>query len=290
MNKIKFRLGLIGYPISHSFSPMLQKAFLKACDLDGEYRLIPVKEDAELASICNQVREGLIHGLNVTIPHKINIIRSVDGLSTTAREIGAVNTLYLTDGYLVGHNTDAEGFLQDLAHAFGEDIINSRGNGLILGAGGASRAVAHALLQSGWKVTIAARNISQAIQIRNDFLNNQFDLSVIELSKRQLAQQNPDLIINATPVGTKPSQSDSPWPLDLLFPLNSRVYDLVYNPAQTTFLKKAKSEEKETRNGTGMLVYQAAAAFEYWTGCKVPKKSLAQALDQVLVNLERNEK
>jgi len=170
MNKIKFRLGLIGYPISHSFSPMLQKAFLKACNLDGEYRLIAVKEDAELASICNQVREGLIHGLNVTIPHKINIIRNVDDLSTTAREIGAVNTLYLKDGYLVGHNTDAEGFLRDLAHAFGEDIHNSRGKAMILGAGGASRAVAHALLQSGWKVTMAVSNQQRLCNLRPNLL------------------------------------------------------------------------------------------------------------------------
>lgn len=290
MSKAKYNLGLIGYPLSHSLSPTLHKACFDSCQLEGQYHLYPIKGEAALESICTQMREGLIHGLNVTIPHKINIIRYLDEITTSANMIGAANTLYMKDDHLMGHNTDFEGFYQDLISGFGYEFVSGGGNGLILGAGGAARAVAYVLLESGWNLTIAARRFTQAKQIRKDFSNKQYKINIIEFSRDELLKQSSDLIVNTTPVGMHPEVDYSPWPLGLKFPSGTKVYDLIYNPTETKFLRKAKFEGIDTRNGVGMLIKQAAYAFHIWTGHLAPQKAMTKALYQALLDSERNYK
>ncbi len=152
------QLGLIGYPLGHSLSPKIHGAALKACGLNGNYSLFPIAPDDKqgLKDLLGRIRSGEITGLNVTIPHKQNVIEFMDELTPTAQAIGAVNTIYMRENKLIGENTDALGFLTDLSRVWTSSIIEHH-SALILGAGGSARAVVYALLNDGWNVTIAAR-------------------------------------------------------------------------------------------------------------------------------------
>ena len=170
------RLGLIGYPLEHSFSPKIHASMLRLCELEGEYALYPIPQDDEvsLAEKLRDVRSGHITGLNVTIPHKRTIIPLLDQLSPTAKAIGAVNTIFEKDGRLIGENTDASGFLTDLCHTFPhlcEDNPDMK-KALIMGAGGAARATTYALLNNGWQVVITARRPSAKRDHRRFFFQN----------------------------------------------------------------------------------------------------------------------
>ena len=164
-----YRLGLIGYPLGHSLSPVMHQAALGSLSLQGEYNLYPVAPDQagrELAALVDRLRRGELDGLNVTIPHKQALLPLVDGLTPAARAVGAANTLYWRDGRVIGHNTDIEGFLAGLASVLDWRLPQGSGSdirqALVLGAGGSARAVVYALAQAGWRVTIAARRAEQA--------------------------------------------------------------------------------------------------------------------------------
>ncbi|MBT3336699.1 MAG: shikimate dehydrogenase [Anaerolineae bacterium] len=282
-----FNLGLIGYPISASVSPKIHGAALKETGLDGEYRLYPIAPDdiQGLKDLLNKVRTGEMQGLNVTIPHKQNVIPLLDELSDTAKTIGAVNTIIFKDGKLIGDNTDAPGFWNDLQKLLKnrEDLLNPPSfyamapHALILGAGGAARAVCYALLNAGWDITLATRadDIPQAEELIADF-NAEIPgcdakLSNIELNASVLSPLLPtiSLIINATPVGMKSHHAGTPWLTNLPFPDDALLYDLIYTPAETQLMKDAAQAGLPTRSGLGMLVGQALFSFEIWTGKKV---------------------
>jgi shikimate dehydrogenase len=168
-------LGLIGYPLGHSLSPLIHAAAFKVCGLEGDYSLFPIALDdmQALKDLLIRVRSGEITGLNITIPHKQNVILLLDELTNTAGAIGAVNTIYMRENKLIGDNTDAPGFLDDLNN-FLANIQSSIGNHksvLVLGAGGSARAVVYALVNGGWNVTIASRRVEQAEQLENSFAN-----------------------------------------------------------------------------------------------------------------------
>jgi shikimate dehydrogenase len=149
-----FQLGSIGYPLGHSLSPKIHAAALKACGLQGDYSLFPIHPDDKdgLKDLLARIRAGELHGLNVTIPHKQNVIDFMDELTPTAEAIGAVNTIYLRDNKLIGDNTDAAGFLADLKKGIGNGELGK--SAIVLGAGGSARAVVYALLNDGWEVTL----------------------------------------------------------------------------------------------------------------------------------------
>ena len=183
-----FHLGLIGYPLSHSLSPTIHAAALKACNLQGDYSLFPIAPDDKqgLKDLLARLRTGELHGLNVTIPHKQNVIEFLDELTPTAKAIGAVNTIYLKESKLIGDNTDAAGFLTDLRKFLAESPSPfGRGAGvreksaIVLGAGGSARAVVYALLNDGWNVTISARRIEQAQELAISFPNYQLLITPI---------------------------------------------------------------------------------------------------------------
>ncbi|MDO9302105.1 MAG: hypothetical protein Q7T89_12010, partial [Anaerolineales bacterium] len=155
----RFQLGLIGYPLGHSLSPKIHGAALKACGLEGNYSLFPIHPDDKqgLKDLLARVRSGEITGLNVTIPHKQNVIDFMDELTPTAQTIGAVNTIYFRENQLIGDNTDAAGFLSDLKKFIGNREWGIGRPAFVLGAGGSARAVVYALLNDGWQVTLAAR-------------------------------------------------------------------------------------------------------------------------------------
>jgi shikimate dehydrogenase len=266
-------LGLIGYPLGHSLSPKIHTAALKACSLEGDYSLFAIHPDDNqgLKDLLARVRSGEITGLNVTIPHKQNVIELMDELTPTAKAIGAVNTINLRENQLIGDNTDALGFLSDLKKFMGNGELEMGKSALVLGAGGSARAVVYALVNDGWNVTISARRIEQAAQLTLSFKNHDLrftdTISNLELS-------NIDLLVNTTPIGMTPNIDQSPLHEKLLLPSNAFIYDLVYNPRETKLVKDALAQGLQATTGLGMLIEQAALAFELWTGCNPPRNIL----------------
>lgn len=269
------RLGLIGYPLSHSFSPIIQMAALQSCELEGDYSLFPIHpEDKQgLRDLLDRARRGEIQGLNVTIPHKQNVIEFLDELTPTAAAIGAVNTIYKQEHKLIGDNTDAPGFLSDLK-GFLTTETQRHGDlkALVLGAGGSARAVIYALLHDGWEVTTAARRMDQAQQLKSSFPDHKLQITDFAFLNTKIS--NISLIVNTTPVGMTPNVDQSPWPESLPFPAGAVIYDLVYNPRETRLVRDARSQARPATTGLGMLIEQAALAFEIWTGQRPSRELL----------------
>ncbi len=265
------QLGLIGYPLGHSLSPKIHTAALQACGLEGNYSLFPIHPDDRdgLKDLLARVRAGELHGLNVTIPHKQNVIEFMDELTPTVQAIGAVNTIYLREGKLIGDNTDAAGFLADLKKGMENRELGVGKSALVLGAGGSARAVVYTLLNDGWSVTITARRLEQAQQLAASFANYQLHITTFDLQPLTF-----DLIVNTTPLGMTPNTETSPLFDELLLPPNAFVYDLVYNPRETKLIKTARAQGLSATTGLGMLIEQAALSFEIWTGHTPPRDVL----------------
>ena len=279
MQSLTFNLGLIGYPVSHSLSPKIHNAALKACNLNGEYSLYPVEPNDKdgLKELLNRVRVGEIHGLNVTIPHKQNVIEFMDELTDTAKAIGAINTIYLRDNKMIGDNTDASGFLFDLKRfLITETQVHEEKKALVFGAGGSARAVVYALANDSWEVTVAARRIEQAHQLADSFSNNKFDVTDF----LSFIIPNSSLIVNTTPLGMTPNIEISPLPENLSLPQHVAVYDLVYNPRETKLVRDARKQGYAAITGLGMLLEQAALAFEIWTGKAPPRDVLYSSVGE----------
>lgn len=279
-----FKLGLIGYPLGHSLSPKIHTAALQASGLEGSYFLFPIPpEDKQgLKDLLLRLRTGEIHGLNVTIPHKQNVIEFMDELTPAAQAIGAVNTMYMRRDKLIGGNTDAPGFLSDLKKVMVDWRLEIDRSALVIGAGGSARAVVYALLNDGWNVTLAARRIEQAQQLAKAVSN--YKLQVASYSdlrpltfNLQLSTFN--LIVNTTPLGMTPNTDSSPLPENTTLAKDTFVYDLVYNPRETKLIRIARAQGLNASTGLGMLIEQAALAFETWTGHNPPREVLYQAVE-----------
>ncbi len=286
LSTFHYSLGLVGYPLSHSLSPRIHLAALKACGLEGNYSLFPIPpEDKQgLQDLLTRLRTGELHGLNVTIPHKQNVIEFLDELTPTAQAIGAVNTIYLRDNKLIGDNTDAAGFLSDLKIFMAESPSSSgrrvrvrEKSVLVIGAGGSARAVVYALANDSWKVTIAARRLEQAQQLASSFSN--YQLRITGFNNLQSLISGLSLIVNTTPLGMTPNIDSSPLPENLPLPSNAFIYDLVYNPRETKLVRDTRAQGLSATTGLGMLIEQAALSFEIWTGHNPPRETLYQSIE-----------
>jgi len=281
----------MGWPVAHSHSPEIHQAAMREFNIRGEYILYPVPPMPEgeeaLNKLISEMRKGGLHGLNVTIPHKQAVGSFLDEFTDAARKIGAINTIIPRQGSLTGDNTDASGFLADLERVFSweltrdfEENLGVHPHALVLGAGGAARAVVYALYSSGWSITVAARRIKQAESLISDYPRegNVGSLVATQISPSGLSDLNTEvaLVVNATPVGMSPALDNSPWPESLPLPPDAAVYDLVYNPIETRLMRTAREAGLLTANGMGMLVEQAALAFECWTGLSPSRDLLLQ--------------
>ncbi len=277
--------------MGHSLSPQLHQAALQSLGLEGEYCLYPQTPDAKgeqaISRLLEQLRAGKLHGLNVTIPHKQTVLPMLDELTSLSSLVGAVNTLYCRDGRLLGDNTDVPGFLADLRMQFPGLHPDTA---LVLGAGGSARAVAYALAQAGWQVKLAARRREQAqalAALLQPASKVRFDYSfqVCSMDRASLVescrQSPPRLLVNTTPVGMFPLVDASPWPDDLLLPEACAVYDLIYNPRQTRLVQRAQTMGLPAADGMGMLVEQAALAFEHWVGQSPSRTAMWRAVQPV---------
>lgn len=257
--------GIIGYPVGHSLSPhMYRVAFDEAGFVN--YNYIPLQVHAGKLFMAIEAIKGFdFRGVNVTIPHKTMVLNFIDALDSDAMIIGAVNTIVNDGGILTGYNTDVSGFLASLAEA---NFLPEGCNAVVLGAGGAARAILWGLCKKRAEfIAIGARNPQKAQKLATDFLSygqvEGFDWNSDEF-KEML--QTADILINTTPLGMFPNVDDMP-PVDLkLLPEGVLVYDIVYNPAETKFLKTARELGYPTLSGLSMLLLQAKESYRLFTG------------------------
>jgi len=271
--------GILGYPVGHSLSPQMYMAAFKAAGLKNyNYILLPVHAGKLMMAV-----EGLkgldFRGVNVTIPHKTTILKYLDAIDSDAMVIGAVNTVVNDGGMLTGYNTDVSGFLAALAEA---DFMPEDSNAVILGAGGAARAILWGLCKRKAEfVTIGARNPQKAEALAKDFLQYGAVEGLDWLSDEfKETLQSADIVINTTPLGMFPNVDDMP-PIDLnLLPEGALVYDIVYNPVETKLLRTAKEMGFPTLNGLSMLLLQGKEAYRLYTGQVPDVKVMQKALEK----------
>ncbi len=277
------RIFLIGHPVGHSVSPAFQQAALDHLSIDARYEAMDVPESA-VSEAVGSLRNVDVLGANVTVPHKEAVIPFLDEVTQEARLIGAVNTIENRSGKLVGHNTDARGFLASLRE---EANFDPRGKAaLMLGAGGSAKAVAIALAGEGVEnIVVANRTLERAEALAESIRPLGVPATAAPLSDDSLreAAARSRLIVNCTSLGMTggPGEGQTPIGADVIPPY-ALVCDLVYNPRVTPLLRAAESAGARALGGLPMLVYQGAAAFEIWTGREAPVKVMFKAAEEAL--------
>ena len=277
-------IGLIGYPLAHSISPAFQQAALDHLRIDARYELWETERDALPERVAAMRGAGCL-GANVTVPYKEAVIPLLDEIDPLADRIGAVNTIVNRDGRLCGYNTDMTGFARALREE--SDFDPSGAHVVLLGAGGAGRAVTMALVQGkAASVTITDIQPERAQALAED-LGGQGEtvLRNVPATKEDLtsAVAACQLLVNCTPIGMRHSKQehDLPIPLELI-PVGALVFDIIYNPLETRLLAEAKRRGARTLGGLSMLVYQGAASFELWTGARAPVDVMFDAARKAL--------
>jgi shikimate dehydrogenase len=280
------QVGLIGYPVSHSLSPLMQQAAFDELHIEANYVLWETPQD-QLAEKIASLRSSAILGANVSIPYKEDVVQLVDECDPYAARIGAINTIVNRGGSLFGYNTDASGFIMALIEFNAFQCVGKKV--VILGTGGAARAAAVGLLEKGVGEMVLLGRTEAHLQ------NIQRHLSIIsvKLDKTTLIKgalfsdpaitkflSNADLVVNTTPVGLKKDESTLPIDVNAL-PITTLVLDMIYNPPLTPLQRIARAHGCKVLNGLSMLLYQGALAFELWTGRPAPIQVMQKALGLV---------
>ena len=267
--------GIFGYPVEHTFSPGMHNAAFARIGLEGCYVPFAVRPEALGDAIRSIIPLG-IRGVNITVPHKEKVLPFLDELAGDASLIGAVNTIEVVRGRLIGHNTDGRGFVRSLREDTG---FRPKGKAfLLIGTGGAARAISFSLALAGagtiflYDIDIAkAKKLARDVRTRTGIRATALTAQALRTSSTDV-----DAIINATPLGMKRGDP-LPFSRDLIR-RDHLICDLVYNPPATRLLTAARSRGAETLSGIGMLLYQGVIAFEIWTGKKAPVHIMRQAL------------
>ena len=269
-------VGLIGHPVEHSFSPPMHNAAFNKLNMDYVYTAFDVNPNDLKTAIVGADALN-IKGFNVTIPHKIEVMKYLNEIDEVAKLIGAVNTIDFKN--LKGYNTDGIGAIK----AIGEVTNVKNKNVVIAGAGGASRAISFYLAKYGADhLTILNRNVEKAQKLANDVLNSELIDNVESDSINNMNLSDADILINTTPVGMHPNVDDVPIALAGDMHDNLVVFDAVYNPNETGLLKQAIEAGAKPVYGIKMLLYQGAESFEIWTGKKAPIDVMQEALIKYL--------
>jgi len=278
-------VGLLGWPVQHTLSPAMQNAAFQAAGLDYRYLAFAVRPENLPQALAGAKAFGF-GGLNLTIPHKVRVIPYLDGIDRSAELVGAVNTVVFESGRAIGYNTDLDGFVNSLK---AENISIAEKRVVVLGAGGAARAIVYGLLDNRvLTVAVGARDSAKAATFAQTFGNSQrvqgFGWQQKEFAK---VLSGCDILIHCTPIGMYPCWEEE-VPLDWAA-LNPQavVCDLIYNPVVTSLLTRAAASGHKTLGGSGMLVEQGAAAFTLWTGIEAPRDIMRQVLAGVLSDTRR---
>jgi len=259
--------GIFGYPVGHSLSPAMHNAAFKSLGLDYCYLPFPVRPE-HLHEAVKAIRALSLRGVNVTVPHKEKVIPLLDETDEEASFIGAVNTIVNTNGKLAGYNTDGRGFMRSLSE---KGISPSDKDILVIGAGGASRAISYYLCKRSRSVTIYNRTVKRAKKLARD-LNKLYKNVSAQESFPNIQEFH--IIINATSLGLK---KEDPAPFDTsMLKRTQIVYDLIYK--KTRLIKEASRMGCKALDGSGMLLWQGMLAFELWTGRKPPREIMSKAL------------
>jgi len=269
--------GLIGDPVEHSLSPVIQNAAFEALGLDYVYVVFTVKEK-NLGNAILGVRGLGFRGLNVTMPHKIEVMHYLDRLDDAAKKIGSVNTIANEDGILTGYTTDGIGALNALRY---KGVDPSGRKIVVLGAGGASRSVSFALADEAGELVVLNRTLKRAEKLVNDLsklLGESARVRAGRLNEDTLRKEleDADMLVHATSVGMYPQSTETPVDRSSLR-RDLVVFDLVYEPLETRLLREARMVRAKTVDGLAMLVHQGAASFEIWTGEKAPIEVMMKA-------------
>lgn len=271
---------VIGYPIEHSMSPIMHNAAIRELNLSYIYLAFNIYP-SNLKLAVNGIKAFDIKGINVTIPFKQEIMIYLDEIDPVAQKIGAVNTIKNDEGYLNGKNTDAEGAMKAI---FDAGYTVSGNNILLLGAGGAARALTYTIAENANRMVIANRDKKRAGKLANE-IKKYFGINIEgkENSNRVLKEESKkaDILINATPIGMYPNINKSPIPAEFLHK-DLLVFDIVYNPIKTKLIKEATEKGCNTLGGLDLLVNQGALAFEWWTNRKPNIELMKNKIVEVL--------
>ena len=272
------RAGVMGWPISHSLSPRLHGFWLEQYGINGTYEAIPVEPD-DFAKTLRRLADDGFAGVNITVPHKEAALDAVDAVDYMARRLGAVNTVVVgADGRLMGSNTDGFGFMENL-HAGAPDWKADAGAAVVLGAGGAARAIVAALMDAGVsEIRLINRTRERAVKLADD-LDGRVRLGpvgIFDWGDRGLALSEAALLVNTTTLGMA---GQSPLEIDLAkLPTDAVVSDIVYTPLETDLLAQARRRGNVCVDGIGMLLHQARPGFAGWFG---PVPDTADGLPEV---------
>lgn len=273
------KVGLIGHPVSHSFSPVMHNAAFEFLKMNYVYTAFDVKPESIREAVQGLSALGF-KGVNVTVPHKESVIPFMDSLSDEAKIIGAVNTIKFSDEEIKGYNTDAYGFSAAIEKAFS---IKLEGKKIfVIGAGGGAKAVAtQSAIDGAKKITVTDISEGKAEQLTNNIRKNisSVQIEAVKTESREMknAVEDADIIINATPLGMK---DKDPIPIDTnLIGKGQKLFDLIYNPKETKLMKEAQMKGCEVSNGLMMLLYQGMKSFEIWTGIRPPEEVMKKKLE-----------
>jgi len=270
--------GIFGWPLSFTLSPAIHNAAFHELGMDWVYMPFPVAPDA-LADAVGGARSLGMLGVNVTMPHKESVIPHLDQISGDSRAVGAVNTIQRVGDKLIGHNTDVDGFREFLLSDVGVDVGGK--SALVLGSGGAARAVVRALDVLGAReIAVAARTEERGSKVAE--LAGRGSSRWIAWAEAGATSGDAEVVVNATPIGAGSSMGDggdvSPDPLpEASWHPGQIVVDLVYDPPATALVERARAGGAEAWGGIGMLVHQAAASFQIWTGQDPPLETMSAA-------------
>lgn len=260
------KLFVIGNPIKHSMSPEIHNYWLQSYKIDANYQILEVEEQ-DLADLVERIRRKELVGVNVTLPYKTIIVKYLDKLDDTARMSGSVNTIYREHDKVVGSNTDGVGFLKTVKKDLDLNVNNK--NFFIIGSGGASRGIIFSLCNTNiGKIIISNRNTKKARLLVEEMKEKQKFFPIFQQTwSDKIIPEEIDIVVNTTSFGLKENEE-----LKVDFRNlneNTVIYDIIYNPLETKFLKKAKSAQLTTVNGISMLVHQAAESFRKWFNIEV---------------------
>lgn len=268
--------GVIGNPIEHSLSPLIHNSGFKELNINAAYLAFKVEE---VKNAIDAIKEFEISGYSVTIPHKVSIMKYLDKIDQLAKKVGAVNTVLVKKGKLIGYNTDVVGAINPI-----KKITSIKGkNVFIIGAGGAARAIVLGLVKEKANVTIFNRDFSHAQKLAKEFF-----VSAKELGELNSLSNDCAILINATPVGMFPNVNESPVDESFL-KKGMIVFDILYNPLETKLIKSAKKKGCKVILGVEMFLNQAYAQFEMFTGKKAPKELMRKLVLKELKKRQQNQ-